>query len=93
VHPRQGITANSQGQNNFADVSQAVGAIFDTLSDGLRTYVQGRLEAIPEDEDFQDSDSELPGILFDGTFAEPTPDLGDLFEDELTSVVGSFMIK
>jgi hypothetical protein len=86
-------TANSPEQNNFADVSQSVGAIFDTLSSSLRNYVQRRLDAIPEDEEFQDSATELPGILFDGAFAEPTPDLGDLFEEDLMSVVGSFLIK
>jgi hypothetical protein len=86
-------TANSPGQNNFADISQSVGAVFDTLSTSLRNYVQGRLDAVPEDEDFQDSETELPGILFNGSFAEPTPDLGDLFEEDLMSVVGSFLIK
>ncbi|KAK3057771.1 hypothetical protein LTR09_000846 [Extremus antarcticus] len=78
--------------NNFADVSKSVGAVFDALSANLRDFVQGRLDAVP-DVTYRDSASELPSILFEGDFASATPNLGDLFQDDLMSVIGSFLVN
>jgi hypothetical protein len=79
-------------QNNFADVSKSVGAVFDTLSASIRTFVQDRLDAVPT-EGYSDNENELPSILFEGDFAQSTSNLGDLFQDDMFNTIGAFLVN
>lgn len=54
--------------------------------------MQGRLDAVPSD-GYDSDPGELPSILFNGTFATPTPNLGDLFQDDLMDTIVAFLIN
>ena len=81
----------------FADIGASVGAVRDQLTQGLEDFVDQRLNIVPTgpagDTFYREDPTELPQILANGDFAEPTVNLPAGISDNLRTVLSAHIVN